>query len=323
MRAVAFSHYGAADVLEIIEVAKPSLRPNDILVRNIAAGINPTESIFRSGQFRLILRLKLPFVPGSDIAGVVEAVGSNVTRFQPGDAVSAMLPTPKGGGYAEYVAVDADSAAAKPSSLSFVEAAALPLVGLTALQALRDQAQLQPGDHILINGASGGVGHVAVQIAKAMGAQVTATCSTANVELVRSLGADRIIDYKQEDVTAGKEQYAIIFDAVGVYPFERWRRALLPKGRLVTVNLLFGNPLNRALSRLTGAQRLLAVAVQPSGSDLEQLNAWVASGQLHPHIDQAYPLSEAVSATEYSESKRVRGKLVLIVDEAFARLKSA
>jgi NADPH:quinone reductase-like Zn-dependent oxidoreductase len=228
MRAVGFRRYGAPEVLEELEVARPAPRLGEVLLKVAAAGVNPADWALRGGRLRPFVRLKLPFVPGSDVAGVVEAVGPGVTRFGPGEVVYAMTPTSEGGGYAEYVAVAEDHVARVPPGLSLGEAAAVPLVSLTALQALRDRAGLAAGDHILINGASGGVGSFAVQISKAMGARVTATCSARNAELVRGLGADEVLDYAGDGATGGP-RYDVIFGAVNTLPISRWRRAL-PRG---------------------------------------------------------------------------------------------
>ena len=190
--------------------------------------MNPADWALRGGRLRPFVRLKLPFVSGSDVAGVIEAVGAAMTKFVPGETVYAMTPTTTGGAYAEYVTVAADNVARVPSGLSLEEAAAVSLVALTALQALRDKAELMAGDHVLINSASGGVGSFAVQISKAMGAQVTAMCSERNIELVRGLGADEIIDYTRGDITAARPRYDVVFSAVNTLPFLRWRRALRP-----------------------------------------------------------------------------------------------
>lgn len=318
MQAIGFKRYGAADALELLELPRPTVAPDSVLIRVAAAGINPADWRFRSGQFRFAMRLKLPFVPGSDVAGVVEAIGSAVTRFQPGDAVYAMLPTSRGGGYAEFAAVAERNVAPMPRNLSFAEAAAAPLTALTALQALRDKAGLQVGAHLLIYGASGGVGTFAVQIAKAMSAHVTAACSGRNAALAREIGADEVIDYTQQDVTAGEPRYDVIFDAVNVLSFRRARRVLRPNGTLVTVNPLTGNLSPAWLARFRGGRRIRSLFVQPSGDDLRALNDWFEAGQLRPVIEQRFALAEARAAQQRSETGRVRGKLVLIVDERLA-----
>ena len=315
MEAVGFRHYGPAEVLEPLEVERPPVEPDTVLIRVAAAGVNPADTLLRSGRLRLATRSKLPFVPGADVAGLVESVGPAVTRFRPGDAVYAMLPSTAGGGYAEYAAVVESGVAPAPPGLSLAEAAAVPLTGLTALQALRDKANLGTDDHALINGASGGVGTFAVQIAKVMGARVTAASSGRNVELVRGLGADEVIDYTRQDVTAGGKSYDVVFDAVNVLSARRSRRALRNDGVFVTVNPLIGMLSPGWLARFRGGRRVESVFVQPNGADLETIGAWISSGRVSPVIDRSYALSEAAEAHRYSESKRVRGKLVLVVDE--------
>lgn len=315
MQAIGFRQYGTEDVLEPLTVARPAVASDSVLIRVVAAGVNPADWRFRSGQLRFALRLKLPFVPGADVAGLVEAVGPAVTRFRPGDAVYAMLPTVAGGGYAEYAAVAETAVAAMPPTLSFVEAAAVPLAALTGLQALRDRAELQPGAHLLIHGASGGVGTFAVQIAKAIGARVTATCSGQNIERVRDLGADTVLDYTRLDVTAGPANYDVIFDAVNAYGFRGWRRVLRPGGTFVTVNPLTGTINPDWLAAFRSGRRVRSVMVQPSGSDLETLSRWIIAEQVRPVIDRTYPLADAAAAQRYSATQRARGKLVLIVDQ--------
>lgn len=322
MHAVGFRRYGSPEVLEALDVVQPSLTPTSVLIRVVAAGVNPSDPLFRSGELRFFIRLKMPFVPGLDIAGVVEQVGSAVTHFRPGDAVYAMLPNTTMGGYAEYAAVDEKSVAPLPSHLTFGEAAAVPCAALTALQALRDFVSITSGTKVLINGASGGVGSFGVQIAKALGAHVTAVCSTRNIDFVRGLGADDVVDYSQTDVTAVKSRYEVVFDAVGLYPFAKWKTLLNRRGTLVTVNPIIGNPLQKFLTRFDREGRQLkSLFVEPKGSDLESLNVWIESGTVRPFIDQCYPLSQAAEAHRYSETKRVRGKLVLILDEELANEK--
>jgi NADPH:quinone reductase-like Zn-dependent oxidoreductase len=318
MQAIGFKRYGSADVLELLELPRPAIAPDGVLIRVVAAGVNPADWRFRCGQFRLAMRQKLPFVPGSDVAGVVEAVGSDVTQLEPGDAVYAMLPTANGGGYAQFAAVAEQDVAPMPRNLGFAEATAVPLTALTALQALRDKADLQPGTHVLINGASGGVGTFAVQIAKALGAHVTAACSGRNLALVREIGADEAIDYTQGDITAGEPRYDVIFDAANAISFRRARRVLRPNGTFVTVNPLIGNLSPDWLARLRGGRKIRSLFVQPGGDDLRTLNRWIEAGLVRPVIEQRFALADAAAAQGRSETGRVRGKLVLVVDERLA-----
>lgn len=323
MSAIGFHRYGPPEVLEKLEVAKPKPAPDEIIVRVAAAGVNPADSILRSGQLRFVARSKLPFVPGADVAGVVAGVGEAVTHFRPGDEVYAMLPNTAGGGYAEYAAVSEDSAARVPSGLSLAEAAAVPLTALTALQALRDRANLQPGARVLINGASGGVGTFAVQISRTMGARVTAACSGRNADLVRGLGADEVLDYTRGDITAGDARYDVVFDAVDAQPFGKWRRALRTGGTVVTVNPIKGRLSPRFLERFRAGKRYESVLVRPGAKDLETITAWISAGNVLPVLDKFYPLADAAEAHHYIETKRARGKLVLIVDEHLATANAA
>jgi NADPH:quinone reductase-like Zn-dependent oxidoreductase len=239
-----------------------------------------------------------------------------VTQFRVGEPVYAMLPNSTMGGYAEYAAVEAASVARIPAGMTFTDAAAVPCAGLTALQALRDFAHVKPGMNVLVNGASGGVGSFGVQIAKAMGAHVSAITSTRNLELVRGLGVDAVIDYTSTDITAGEPRYDVVFDAVGLVPFGKWQRVLRPGGVGVTVNLILGSPIAKLRARLFGGGRKWeSLLVKPAGDDLTVLNDWLMSGSVRPVIDKTYPLSGAADAHRYIESKRVRGKLVLMVDE--------
>lgn len=323
MQAIAFTRYGSADVLQPLTLPIPTPAPDGVLVRTAAAGINPADWRLRSGQFRRVIRLRLPFVPGSDIAGVVAAVGPAVTRFRPGDRVYAMLPVATAGGYAEYAAVPERDLALAPPALTLSEAAAVPLAGLTALQALRDQARLQAGEHVLIYGASGGVGTFAIQVAKALGARVTAVCSGRNAGLARELGADEVRDYRQEEVTAGPASYDLVFDAVNGHSYRAWRRALRPGGRLVTVNPLLENRVFRWLGARVAGYRVGGLLVRPSGADLEELAGLVAAGKVRPVLDQTFPLTEAAAAQEYSATERARGKLVLVVDPGLVQPSTA
>jgi NADPH:quinone reductase-like Zn-dependent oxidoreductase len=323
MQAIGFRRYGRAEVLEALEVTKPNPGPGEVLLRVAAAGVNPADWALRSGQLRPFVRLKFPFVPGSDIAGVVEAVGPGASRFRPGDAVFAMTPSTAGGGYAEFVRVSEADAALVPENLTLSEAVAVPLAALTALQALRDKAGLRADSHALVYGASGGVGSFAVQISKAIGARVTAVSSGRNEELVRGLGADEVLDYEREDVLAGGGRYDVVFDAVNAFKFGSARRVLREGGVYVTVNPLVGALNPGWLARIRGGRWVESVFVRPSGKDLEKLAAWIQSGKVRPIIDRSYGLSDAAEAHRYSETRRARGKILLLVDEDLATTRAA
>ena len=317
-RAVGIRRYGPPEVLETLEVERPEVGRDGVLIRVAAAGVNPADCLLRSGGLRFVARQKMPFVPGADVAGVVEAVGPDVTRFRVGDPVYAMLPNTAGGGYAEYAVAAEGTVAVMPSGLAFDEAAGVPLAALTALQALRDEANLAAGDHVLVNGASGGVGTFAVQISRAMGARVTAVASGRNADLVSGLGADEFLDYTREDATAGKARYDAVFDAVNVLPFRKARRVLKPNGVFVTVNPFIGRLSPGWLSRFRGGRQIRSFLVRPDGADLEGIGAWIEAGEVRPVIERAYPLADAAEAHRRSESRRARGKLVLVVDEELA-----
>ena len=234
MKAIVIDDYGGADRLRLDERPDPVPGAGEVLINVRAASVNPVDWKIRKGELRLFLWLRFPYTPGGDVAGEVAAVGPGVTRFKPGDAVVAFVDPKRGGGYAESAVVKESAAAARAASLSFAEAACLPIAGCTALQALRDHGGLRQGGSALINGGAGGVGHFAVQIGKAMGATVAATCGPSNVDFVRSLGADLVIDYSREDFTRRPERYDVIFDAVARSSFAACRGLLNPGGAYVT-----------------------------------------------------------------------------------------
>ena len=318
MRAVGIRRYGPPEVLESLEVERPEPGPDGVLIRVAAAGVNPADCLLRSGGLRFVVRQQMPFVPGADVAGIVEATGPGVTRFKVGDPVYAMLPNTAGGGYAGYAVAAEGTVAPIPLSLTFGEAAGVPLAALTALQSLRDKANLAAGGHVLVNGASGGVGTFAIQIAKVVGARVTAAASGRNEDLVRSLGADEFLDYTAADVTAGKARYDVVLDAANVLPFWKVRRVLGPKGVFVSVNPFIGRLSPGWLARFRGGRRIESVLVKPDGGDLEKVGAWIGAGEVRPVIEHSYPLAEAAAAHRRSESRRARGKLVLVVDGRLA-----
>jgi NADPH:quinone reductase-like Zn-dependent oxidoreductase len=279
--------------------------------------VNPIDSRIRSGQFRRFLRIGLPFVPGSDIAGIVESVGPAANRFRVGDAVYAMLPIKAGGGYAEYAVVGEKLAAPAPAAITLSEAASVPLAALTALQALRDKAGVSNRCEVLVYGASGGVGGFAVQIARALGGRVTGAASGRNAEFVRSLGAEGFADYMQGIDHLGR-RFDAVFDAVDKLSFRRCRPLLRPRGVAVTVNPVAEWLALNFLAFLRGGRRLRSVFVEPRAADLELLGGWIAGGQVRAHVERSFPLAEAAEAQRLSEAGRVRGKLVLIVDRPLA-----
>jgi NADPH:quinone reductase-like Zn-dependent oxidoreductase len=325
MKAIVQDTYGSADVLKFADIDRPVPKDNEVLIRVQAAGLHRGDWHVMTGLPYLI-RLVVPSlglrrpkvrVRGMDVAGTVEAVGTQVTRFQPGDAVFGWCD----GSFAEYACAPQDQLAAKPANLSFEQAAAVPTSAFAALQGLRDSGQVQPGQTVLIIGAAGAVGLFAVQLAKAFGAQVTGVASTPQVELVRSIGADEVIDYTRADITDGTRQWDLILDTAGHRSLSQLRRALTPKGTLVIVGSEgrgrwlggFDRSLRAPmLSRFVG-QRLRMLASKPRQDDLVVLGELIEAGKLTPVIDRTYPLSEVPEAIRQLEQGHARGKLVITV----------
>jgi NADPH:quinone reductase-like Zn-dependent oxidoreductase len=313
MRAVVLKRYGPPEVLRLDDYPRPEIGPRDVLIRTHAAAINPIDWRIRSGSLRFVLPLRLPLVLGYDVSGVVEAVGSQISSLRVGEEVFSFLDRVSGGGYAEYAVASESVVVPKPQNLSHVEAAALPLAASTALQCLRDFGRLAPGQSVLINGASGGVGSYAVQLAKAMGAEVTGVCSTRNIELVRSLGADHVIDYTAQDFTRQDRQYDVVLDAVAKSSFWACRGILKPRGRFVTDMPTPPNYLAHGLTALLGGRQARAMLARPRGDDLRILKRLAEEGKLRPLVDRVFPLDEAAEAHQTSQAGHVRGKLVLQV----------
>jgi NADPH:quinone reductase-like Zn-dependent oxidoreductase len=323
MKAIVQDTYGSTDVLEFRDIDKPETAADEVLVRVHAAGVDRGVWHFMTGlpyPIRMAgyaLRAPKTPVPGMDLAGVVEAVGNDVTRFQPGDEVFGIGK----GTYAEYARALENKLAPKPANLTFERAAAVAISGSTALQAVRDHGRVEPGQKVLIIGASGGVGTFAVQLAKVFGAHVTGVCSTTKVDLVRSLGADHVIDYTREDFAKGRQRYDVILDIGGNPSLSRLRRALAPKGTLViTGGETGGRWLGgydrqlRALllSRFVG-QNLKTFINKENHEDLIVLTELIESGKVTPVIDRTYPLTDAPKAIRYLEEGHARGKVVITV----------
>ena len=302
--------YGGADVLRYEEVEAPKIKPDELLVKVHAAGVNPIDWKIRKGMLKVISGNKFPMILGFDLAGEVLEVGSQVENFQVGDEIYGSLNVP-GGAYAELAAVSQKVAAVKPANISFEEAAALPVAALTALQSLRDKANIQPSQTVLVNGASGGVGIFAVQIAKALGAEVTGVCSSKNLDFVKSLGADFTIDYTQEDFTENQVQYDIILDAVAKQTFDNCKKVLKPNGVYVTTLPTLQNMVSIGLTSLFVNKKAKFILAQPNTGDLIYLNQLIAAGKLRVVIDCTYPLQDLVAAHIYSESERAKGKIVI------------
>ena len=331
MKAAVYTRYGPPDVVEITDVEKPVPKDDEVLIRVRTASVNPLDWRLMKGKpylLRMVTGLRNPklTIPGIDVAGQVEAVGSNVTQFKPGDEVFGGCE----GALAEYVCAKESGLVVKPANVTFEQAASVNVAGLTALQGLRDKGQIQPGQKVLINGAAGGVGTFAVQIARSFGADVTGVCSTRNVEMVRSIGADRVIDYTREDFTKGGQRYDLILDCVVNHLFSSIRRVLNPKGRYIMV----GAPHSRwmigllapaikalVLSRFVSQTSIMFIA-KSSKEDLTIMSELIAMGKVSPVIDRRYSLSEVAEAIRYLEEGHARGKVVVTLDANNSRVGS-
>lgn len=333
MKAAVYTSYGPPDVVQLQDVAQPVPKDNEVLLAVRAAALNPLDLVIKGRPYlaRLMTGLRRPNVTrvGVDVAGQVEAVGRHVTQFKPGDAVFGVClrdPHAAGvnvwvcqGAFAEYACAPESTLALKPDTITFEQAASVPVAALTALQGLRDKGQLQPGQTVLINGASGGVGTFAVQIAKAFGAAVTGVCSTSHVELVRSIGADQVIDYTQEDFTTRGQRYDLVFDGVGNHSLSALRHVLQPQGRLVMVGDQSGRGLLGLSARLIAAlvmsrlvsQQLGTFLARPSQEDLLILHDLLATGKVTPVIEKRYRLSEVSEALRALEAGHTQGKIVM------------
>ena len=317
-KAIVYERYGSPDVLELQEVKKPTPKENEVLVKVHAASLNAYDwHLLRADPF-LVRIMGFGFlkpkhtIPGADMAGRVEAVGSNVKQFQPGDEVFGCIGW---GGFAEYACSRENLLALKPAGMTFEQAAATPMAALTALQGLRNEGKIQSGQKVVINGAGGGVGTFAVQIAKSFGAHVTAVCSTRNVDMVRSIGADQVIDYTQEDFTRNGQRYDLILAANGYHSIFDYRRSLSPKGMYVMTGgsyaQMFQVSLLGPLISITGARKMGGVTARLNQKDLVFIKELWEAGKVKPVIDRRYPLSEVADAIRYLEEGHARGKVVI------------
>jgi NADPH:quinone reductase-like Zn-dependent oxidoreductase len=321
MKAIVYEKYGPPDVLELKEVEKPTPSDDEVLVKIHAASVNATDChILRADPFimRLFNGLLKPKnkILGIDIAGRVEAVGVNVKQFQPGDDVFGESGF---GAFAEYVCVTEDKLVPKPANISFEEAAAVPLTAVTALQGLRAKGQIQPGQKVLVNGASGGVGTFAVQIAKSFGAEVTAVCGTRNLDMARSIGADQVIDYTQENFTKSGQRYDLILAANGYHPISDYKRALSPEGIYIctggSMAQVYQVMVLGPLISMTGNKKMGSIGVMKQNKkDLVFMKELLEAGKVVPVIDRRYPLSEVAEAFRYFEEGHARGKVVITME---------
>jgi len=322
MKAVVYARYGPPDVLQVKEVEKPTPKDDEVLVRVHAASVNAYDWHTLKGEPFLVRLMGFGLlkpkkqVLGSDFAGRVEAVGRSVKQFQPGDEVYGM-----GGGFAEYVCKREDRLALKPSNISFGEAAAVPMAAITALQGLRDKGHIRPGQKVLIEGASGGVGTFAVQIAKSFGTEVTAVCSTRNLDQARSIGADHVIDYTQEDFTKSEQRYDLIHVANGNHSVFSYRRLLNPNGVCVmtggggSMTGLFLSMLLTPLISRTGSKKMANMMAQVRQGDLVFMKGLIEEGKVIPRIERRYPLSQAAEALRYLGEGHAQGKIVITIDQ--------
>jgi NADPH:quinone reductase-like Zn-dependent oxidoreductase len=322
MQAMVQDRFGPPDVLELREIDEPRAGDGEVLVRVRAASVNPADWYAMTGMpwvARPTMGLRKPKMnrPGLDLAGVVAAVGGGVTRFKPGDEVFGT----SAGTLAECATAAEDALVAKPANLSFEQAAAVPVAGLTALQGLRDKGRLQPGQQVLVNGASGGVGTFAVQVAKALGAEVTAVCSTRNVDTARSLGADRVVDDTREDFTRGDRRYDLLLDVAGSRPWSACQRVLEPRATLVLVGAPKGSRLLGPLGHIVkvslasrrASQKAVFFISKSTHEDLTALRELLEAGTVTPVVERTYPLPEAAQALRYLGEGHARGKLVVTV----------
>jgi len=324
MKAAVYTRYGPPDVVQITDVEKPVPKDNEVLIRVRAASVNPLDWHFMRGTpyfVRILAGLLRPKDRrlGVDVAGQVEAVGGNVAQFKPGDTVFGSCR----GAFAEYACTSESALVMKPDNVTFEQAAAVPVAAFTALQGLRDKGHIQPGHKLLINGAAGGVGTLAVQIAKSFGTEVTGVCSTRNVEMVRSIGADRVIDYTQEDFTKRGQRYDLFLDCVGNLSLSACRRVLNPKGVYIPAGGSAGRwmigPLVRTitalvLSRFVSQKLVIFFLAKPSKADLNVMRGLMKYGKVTPVIDRRYSLSEVPEAIRYLEEGHARGKVVITLE---------
>jgi NADPH:quinone reductase-like Zn-dependent oxidoreductase len=323
MKAIVYHRYGSADVLQWEEIEKPTPGDNQVLIRVRAASVNPLDWHFMRGTpyiVRIPAGLRKPKVTGLgvDVAGQVEAVGRNVTQLKPGDAVFGSCR----GAFAEYVCTSESALVMKPDNVTFEQAASVPVAAFTALQGLRDKGHIRTGQKVLINGAAGGVGTFAVQIAKSFGADVTGVCSMRNVNMVRSIGADHVVDYAQEDFTKSSQRYDLLFDAVGNHSLLACRRVLNPKGVLIMAGGEGGRWMIRALARAITAlvlsrfvsQNLVGLLARARKEDLTIMRELMEAGKVKPVIDKRYRLNEVPEAIRYLEEGHARGKVVITLE---------
>lgn len=311
MKAVVIERYGGNEVVEVRDMPRPNPGRHEILLKVHAASVNPVDWKIRSGQLKIVAGLAFPHILGSECAGEVVETGVDVQRFSRGDQVVAFPGIKTLGAYAEYVCVNEKHAWFKPEGIGYESAATIPIAGLTALQSLRDLGHVGRGDRVLVNGAAGGVGTFAVQIARLLGASVTAVCSAANAGLVKDLGAVRVIDYHRENFTAGGNLYEVVFDAVAKRSFGACKKILSRRGVYIATLPQPGTLLNQYLTGFLTRKKARTIVVHPNSADMNWMRGQIEAGRMHVVIDRAYPLEHARDAFAHSETGKARGKIVL------------
>lgn len=330
MKALTFKRYGKTPEIGITEVPRPTLRPDEMLVKVHAAGLNPIDNMITTGMFKPVLKFQLPAVMGSDLAGVIVEVGGSVTRFKPGDDIFASIFDQGTGSLAEFAVVPQDLAARKPANLDFVQAASVPMVGLTSWQALKERANVQTGQRVFIPAGSGGIGTFAIQLAKHLGAYVGTTTSTANVALVKSLGADDVIDYKKQEFEQVLQGYNVVLGTIRGNALEKSIGILKPGGKIISLigpldaafaqarklsfvlELIFGL-MSRKIIRMAAKKDVdySFLFVRPDGEQLNEIGALLDAGHIHPVVDKVFPFDQAKQALEYLSQGRSKGKVVV------------
>ncbi|MGH8455136.1 MAG: NAD(P)-dependent alcohol dehydrogenase [Nevskiales bacterium] len=312
MKAIRYEHFGPPEVLQWVDIPTPQPGPREVLVKVAAAAVNPKDMLMRKGRMKFFTGNRLPRGCGQDFSGTVVSTGSERTALKPGDEVYGMLNGWDACTYAEYTTAPVGDIAPRPGNLPLEEAAGLPLVCQTSLQALRDLGKPRPGMQVLINGASGGVGAHAVQIAKILGGVVTAVCSARNAGMTRELGADETLDYAAQDLLKLDRRFDVFYDVFGNYHFARVGHLLAPRGVYITTVPNPRNLRDHLLSRLLPGRQARLVLVRSNTADLDRLRQWVETGRLRAVIDRRYPMPEAAEAHRYLETRRSRGKILLI-----------
>lgn len=311
MKTILFNRYGGPEVLEYKDVPVPAPRDNEVLIKVGAASVNPVDWKIRQGKLKFITGSRFPLFPGIEVAGTIEITGSLVRNFKTGQRVFAGLGY-RGGGYSEYVVVPEKNVILIPDNISFEVASSFAVAGMTPLQAFMHHAKLEEGMHVLINGASGGVGTYAVQIAKIMGLRVTAVCSEKNSEMVRSLGADEVRDYNKEDFTSKSNTYDAVLDAANNKSFSDCRKCLRKNGTFLKLNFSVGIFITQFFSGLVPGKKAKMILLKNNREDLEWIRDHIAIGKIKVITDRSFPLSRVREAHEYSETGRARGKIILI-----------